>query len=214
MEQLEFESAVEAILFASGDPVSADRIAAVLGVEPEEVLACAQRLADGYSFSRRGIRIVRTDRNLQMCSAPEYSGEISRVLEQRKPPRLSQPSLEVLAIVAYFQPVTRAYIDNIRGVDSSYTVSQLAERGLIEACGRLDVPGRPTIYKTGDLFLRTMGITTLDELPPLPDLGEDEGLVKLQQAIDALKAEDSEQLRIPLEGGKADPDEAQPETAE
>ena len=200
MEQNELDSVLEAILFASGEPVSADRIAAVLGLDPETVLEGAQRLADAYSFSRRGLRVVRTDRNLQMCSAPEFSGEISRVLEQRKPPRLSQPSLEVLAIVAYFQPVTRAYIDNIRGVDSSYTVSQLAERGLIEACGRLDVPGRPTIYKTGDLFLRTMGISSLVELPVLPDLGEDEGLVKLQQAIDALRAEDSEQLRIPLDG--------------
>lgn len=204
MEQLDLDCAIEAILFASGEPVSADRIAAVLGADPEDVLASAQRLADAYSFSRRGIRVVRTDRNLQMCSAPEYSGEISRVLEQRKPPRLSQPSLEVLAIVAYFQPVTRAYIDNIRGVDSSYTVSQLAERGLIEACGRLDVPGRPTIYKTGDLFLRTMGISSLEELPVLPDLGEDEGLVKLQQAIDALRAEDSEQLRIPLDAEKTE----------
>ena len=206
MEQLELDCAVEAILFASGDPVSADRIAAVLGEMPEAVLDSAQRLADAYSFSRRGIRIVRTDRNLQMCSAPEYAGEISRVLEQRKPPRLSQPSLEVLAIVAYFQPVTRAYIDNIRGVDSSYTVSQLAERGLIEACGRLDVPGRPTIYKTGDLFLRTMGISSLEELPALPPLGEDEGLVKLQQTIDALRAEDSEQLRIPLEADSQTPE--------
>ena len=206
MEQLELDCAVEAILFASGDPVSADRIAAVLGEMPEAVFDSAQRLADAYSFSRRGIRIVRTDRNLQMCSAPEYAGEISRVLEQRKPPRLSQPSLEVLAIVAYFQPVTRAYIDNIRGVDSSYTVSQLAERGLIEACGRLDVPGRPTIYKTGDLFLRTMGISSLEELPALPPLGEDEGLVKLQQTIDALRAEDSEQLRIPLEADSQTPE--------
>ena len=200
MEQNELDSVLEAILFASGEPVSADRIAAVLGLDPETVLEGAQRLADAYSFSRRGLRVVRTDRDLQMCSAPEFSGEISRVLEQRKPPRLSQPSLEVLAIVAYFQPVTRAYIDNIRGVDSSYTVSQLAERGLIEACGRLDVPGRPTIYKTGDLFLRTMGVSSLEELPVLPDLGEDEGLVKLQQAIDALRAEDSDQLRIPLDG--------------
>jgi segregation and condensation protein B len=207
MEQNELDSVLEAILFASGEPVSADRIAAVLGLDPETVLEGAQRLADAYSFSRRGLRVVRTDRNLQMCSAPEFSGEISRVLEQRKPPRLSQPSLEVLAIVAYFQPVTRAYIDNIRGVDSSYTVSQLAERGLIEACGRLDVPGRPTINKTGDLFLRTMGIRSLEELPALPDLGEDEGLVKLQQTIDALRAEDSEQLRIPLDGNSPEPSE-------
>lgn len=196
MEHHEIEAAVEAILFASGEPVPAARIAQVLGVETEQVLACAAKLGDAYSFSRRGIRIVRMEENLQMCSAPEYSGEISRVLEQRKPPRLSQPSLEVLAIVAYFQPVTRAYIDQIRGVDSSYTVTQLVERGLIEACGKLDVPGRPTIYKTGDLFLRTMGITTLEDLPQLPNLGEDEGLVKLQCAIDSLKAGEGEQLQI------------------
>lgn len=196
MEHHEIEAAVEAILFASGEPVPAARIAQVLDIETEEVLACAARLGDAYSFAQRGIRLVRMEENLQLCSAPEFSGEISRVLEQRKPPRLSQPSLEVLAIVAYFQPVTRAYIDQIRGVDSSYTVTQLAERGLIEACGKLDVPGRPTIYKTGDLFLRTMGITTLEDLPQLPDLGEDEGLVKLQCAIDSLKADEGEQLQI------------------
>ena len=196
MELHEIESAVEAILFASGEPVPASRIAQVLGVETDDVLRSAAALADSYSFSQRGIRIVRMEENLQMCSAPEYSAEISRVLEQRKPPRLSQPSLEVLAIVAYFQPVTRAYIDQIRGVDSSYTVTQLVERGLIEACGKLDVPGRPTIYKTGDLFLRTMGITTLEDLPQLPNLGEDEGLVKLQCAIDSLKAGEGEQLQI------------------
>lgn len=196
MELHDMDSAVEAILFASGDPVPAERIALVLGVDTAQVLESAQRLADGYSFERRGIRLVRMGGNLQLCSAPEYAGEISRALEQRRPPRLSQSALEVLAVVAYFQPVTRAYIDQIRGVDSSYTVGQLAERGLIEPCGRLDVPGRPTIYKTGDLFLRTMGITTLDELPPLPDLGEDEGLVKLQSAIDALSAGEGEQLTL------------------
>ena len=196
MELHDMDSAVEAILFASGDPVPAGRIALVLGVDTAQVLESATRLADGYSFERRGIRLVRMEENLQLCSAPEYAGEISRALEQRRPPRLSQPALEVLAVVAYFQPVTRAYIDQIRGVDSSYTVGQLTERGLIEPCGRLDVPGRPTIYKTGDLFLRTMGITTLDELPPLPDLGEDEGLVKLQSAIDALSAGEGEQLTL------------------
>lgn len=196
MELHEIDSVVEAILFAAGDPVPASRIAQVLGVDTPEILASAARLADAYSFARRGIRLVRMEENLQLCSAPEYAQAVSRTLEQRKPPRLSQPALEVLAIVAYFQPVTRAYIDQIRGVDSSYTVGQLAERGLIEPCGRLDVPGRPTIYKTGDSFLRTMGITTLDELPPLPDLGEDEGLVKLQSAIDALSAGEGEQLTI------------------
>lgn len=196
MEISEMDCAVEAILFASGDPVPAERIALVLDLNKQDVLDSASRLASEYSFQRRGIRIVRMNDDLQMCSAPEYAVEIGHVLEQRKPPRLSQPSLEVLAIVAYFQPVTRAYIDQIRGVDSSYTVSQLTERGLIEICGRLDVPGRPTIYKTGDLFLRTMGISSLDELPELPNLGEDEGLIKLQNAIDSMQSGGGEQMQI------------------
>ena len=100
---------------------------------------------------------------------------------------LSQPALETLAIVAYFQPVTRAYIDKIRGVDSAYTVSVLQERGLIEICGRLDVPGRPSIFRTTDVFLRTMGIRELSELPPLPDMTQSEGVEKLQHAIDELQ---------------------------
>lgn len=133
------------------------------------------------------MRILRLDGKLQMCSAPEYAPLITKTLEQRKPPMLSQPALETLAIVAYFQPVTRAYIDRVRGVDSSYTVSVLNERGLIEVCGRLDVPGRPSLFKTTDAFLRTMGLQDLSELPPLPDLTSSEGVEKLQQAIEELK---------------------------
>ena len=110
-----------------------------------------------------------------------------RALEQRRPPKLSQSALEVLAVVAYFQPVTRAYIDQVRGVDSSYTVSSLVERGLIESCGKLEAPGRPSLYQTSELFLRTMGMTTLDELPVLPDLSSGEGTEKLQTAIEELQ---------------------------
>lgn len=133
------------------------------------------------------MRILRLEDKLQMCSAPEYAPFIIKTLEQRKPPMLSQPALETLAIVAYFQPVTRAYIDKIRGVDSAYTVSVLQERGLIEICGRLDVPGRPSIFRTTDVFLRTMGIRELSELPPLPDMTQSEGVEKLQHAIDELQ---------------------------
>ena len=116
-------------------------------------------------------------------------------LEQRKPPKLSQPALEVLAIVAYFQPVTRAYIDQVRGVDSAYTVTTLLERGLIEACGKLDAPGRPSLYRTSALFLRTMGMQSLDELPVLPDLSSDEGAEKLEQAISELRGR-GEQMEL------------------
>ena len=188
MEEEKLAAAVEAVLFASGDPVPAERLAAVLGAEVEQVLAAAKKLADSYSYEQRGIRLLRLGDKLQMCSSPEFSREISAALEQRKPPRLSQAALEVLAIVAYYQPVTRAYIDQIRGVDSSYTVGVLTERGLIGSGGKLDVPGRPSVYCTGDVFLRTMGISDLSELPPLPDLSTDEGIIALQNKIDELKS--------------------------
>ena len=133
------------------------------------------------------MRILQLDDRLQMCSAPEFAPYISKVLEQRKPPMLSQPALVTLAVVAFFQPVTRAYVEQVRGVDSSYTVSALCERGLIEECGRLEVPGRPAIFRTTDVFLRTMGISSLAELPPLPDMTNGEGIEKLQSAINKLQ---------------------------
>ena len=109
---------------------------------------------------------------------------------------LSQPALETLAVVAYFQPVTRAYIDQMRGVDSAYTVGILLERGLIEICGKLDVPGRPSLLKTTDVFLRTMGISELSQLPPLPDMTSGEGVEKLQNAIDLLQNQHPQQISL------------------
>ncbi len=188
MENENILPALEAILFASGDPVPAERIAQVLGVDTASVYAAGEELARQYLSQSRGLRLLRLDDKLQMCSSPEYSGEIIRALEQRKPPKLSQSALEVLAIVAYYQPVTRAYIDQVRGVDSAYTVGVLTERGLIEQCGRLEVPGRPAVYKTGDVFLRTMGISDLSQLPSLPDVSSDEGIIALQNKIDSLQS--------------------------
>lgn len=180
-------SAIEAILFAAGDSVPAARLALILETSEEEILAIAQALAERYETDGRGMRILRLESKLQMCSAPEFAPMITKALEQRKPPMLSQAALETLAIVAYFQPVTRAYIDQVRGVDSAYSVGMLTERGLIEPCGRLDVPGRPTIFRTTDVFLRTMGVSALDQLPPLPDMSGGEGIEKLQSAIEKLQ---------------------------
>ncbi len=188
MELNEIIASMEAILFAAGDVVPAARIAQVLGVETQAVLDAAAVLAQSLLEQGRGIRLLRLEDNLQLCSAPEYSQAVMRALEQRRPPRLSSAALEVLAIVAYFQPVTRAYIDQIRGVDSSYTVGVLIERGLIEPAGKLEVPGRPTLYKTGSVFLRTMDIQSLDELPTLPNVDTDEGIIALQNKIEALQA--------------------------
>ena len=158
MELKELESAIEGILFAAGDPVPVERLCLTLEQDRETVDNVCQRLADAYSYERRGVRIVRLDTAWQMCSAPEQAVWIRKALESRKPARLSQPALEVLAIIAYFQPVTRAYIEQVRGVDSSYTVGLLLERELICEAGRLAVPGRPMQFKTTKTFLRSFGL--------------------------------------------------------
>lgn len=189
-------SSIEAILFASGDSVPIARLSLVLELGEEEVEKAVAELEKRYVEDKRGMRILRLDRNVQMCSAPEYAELISKVLEQRKPARLSQAALETLAVVAYFQPVTRSYIEQMRGVDSSYSVSVLEDRGLIEVSGRMDVPGRPLLYKTTDVFLRTMGISQLSQLPDLPDMTGGEGIEKLQSAIDHLQNNNPEQISL------------------
>lgn len=196
METVNIKSAIEAILFAAGEPVPAARISLILGVDEVDVFAAAKELSDEYSFEQRGIRLLRLENKLQLCSSPEYAAVITKTLEQRKPPMLSQPALETLAVVAYFQPVTRAYIDQVRGVDSSYTVGVLLDRGLIERCGKLDVPGRPSLLRTTDVFLRTMGVSSLDELPELPDISSGDGVKKLEDAIDKLSTVGENQMEI------------------
>lgn len=184
---IDLTSAIEAILFAAGDSVPLARLSLVLGVSEQDVETSVKILQESYAENQRGMRILRLEDKVQMCSAPEYASFISKTLEQRKPPVLSQPALETLAVVAYFQPVTRAYIEQVRGVDSSYTVGVLNERGLIEECGRLEVPGRPVLFRTTDVFLRTMGISSLEELPELPDMTDSDGMEKLQEKIDELQ---------------------------
>ena len=143
----------------------------------EQVL---QKLMDTYSFERRGMRIIRMEDSWQMCSAPDCADVIRKAFEIRKPAKLSQPALEVLTIIAYYQPTTRAYVDQIRGVDSAYTISLLLDRKLIEECGRLQVPGRPHLYRTTKQFLRAFHLTSLDDLPELPDLGG-EGQMRIRE---------------------------------
>ena len=205
MDKLELMHAIEAILFASGDPVSAERIALVLDSDRDTVLALGAELGEEYERQQRGIRLVRLNDSLQLHSAPEHAAAITRALEQRRAPRLSQASLEVLAIAAYFQPVTRAYIEQMRGVDSSYTVGVLAERGLIEPCGHLDAVGRPTLYRTTELFLRTLGVSSLEELPALPEVSGSDAALQLQQKVDMLRAAEDGQLLMELNGEESAP---------
>ena len=195
--------ALEAVLFASGEPVPSARLSLVLGVPEEDIIDVAEALTREYEEKRRGVRLLRLGKSLQLCSAPEYAKLISKVIEHRAAPRLSPSALEALAIIAYFQPVTRAYVEQVRGVDSSYTVSSLAEKGLIEPAGKLEAPGRPTLYRTTEAFLRVMGVSSLDELPALPDMNETDGLEKLQDAVEKLKSR-GEQLEIAMDGDKTE----------
>ena len=172
-EMKEIEAAVEGILFASGEPVAVDRICVALDMDRPTVELVLQRLQDYYSYERRGIRLLKMEDSYQLCSAPEYGDQIRKAFEIRKPAKLSQPALEVLTIIAYYQPTTRAYVDQIRGVDSSYTVSLLLERDLIEECGRLAVPGRPIQYRTTQSFLRAFHLNSLEDLPQMPGLEAD-----------------------------------------
>ena len=174
MELKETESAIEALLFAAGEPVGVERICLALEQDRNTIDAVCQRLADQYRYERRGLRLVRMDNSYQLCSAPEYADLIRKAFESRKPAKLSQPALEVLAIIAYYQPVTRAYIDQIRGVDSAYTVGLLLERELIEEAGRLAVPGRPMQFRTTKNFLRSFGLASLDDLPDLASASQED----------------------------------------
>lgn len=172
-EMKEIEAAVEGILFASGEPVAVDRICVALDMDRPTVELVLQRLQDYYSYERRGIRLLKMEDSYQLCSAPEYGDQIRKAFEIRKPAKLSQPALEVLTIIAYYQPTTRAYVDQIRGVDSSYTVGLLLDRHLIEEFGRLQVPGRPRLYRTTQSFLRAFHLNSLEDLPQMPGLEAD-----------------------------------------
>ena len=180
LEMKELEAAVEGILFASGEPVHIDRICLALDIDRRSAEQVLRRLGDYYSYERRGMRLLQMEDTWQLCSAPDYADIIRRAFEIRKSAKLSQPALEVLSIIAYYQPTTRAYVDQVRGVDSAYTVGLLLDRKLIEECGRLQVPGRPHLYRTTRQFLRAFHLTSLDDLPEMPDLGG-EGQIRLDE---------------------------------
>ena len=178
MDMREMEAAAEGILFATGESVEIKRLCLALDADRSTVEEILRRLGDYYAFERRGIRLICMEDSYQLCSAPDYADVIRKAFGIRKPARLSQPALEVLTIIAYYQPTTRAYVDQVRGVDSAYTVGLLLERGLIEECGRLQVPGRPILYRTTKHFLRSFHLNSLDDLPEIPGL-ESEGQLRL-----------------------------------
>lgn len=174
MEIAKIESAVEAVLFATGDPIELSRLSEILEVDEESLEKIITKLRDDYDFDQRGLRIVKLDNSYQMCSAPAHADYVRRALETKRAPRLSPPLLEVLSVIAYRQPVTRAYVEQVRGVDCSYSITSLVEKGLIKESGRLDVPGKPILYRTTKDFLRVFGLETLNDLPELPEFADTE----------------------------------------
>ncbi len=167
MELNDLMRAIEAILFAAGERVEIGRLAQTLEADPKDIVQATDTLADQLAYDRRGIRILRLENGYQMVSSGEMADYITKALETRKPPKLSSSQLETLTIVAYYQPATKAMVEQIRGADSSYSVAALLNKKLIEEAGRLNVPGRPIQYKTTPDFLRTFGLCSLEELPPI-----------------------------------------------
>ena len=167
MEQEQLMRILEAILFAAGERVEVARLAQVLELDPKEIVQAADRLSDELAYERRGIRVLRLENGYQMVSSGEMADYITKTLETRKPPKLSSSQLETLTVIAYYQPATKAMVEQIRGADSSYSVAALMNKKLIEEAGRLNVPGRPIQYRTTPDFLRTFGLSSLEELPPI-----------------------------------------------
>ncbi len=173
MNKDEIYGAIEAILFASGTPVAVDRIAKALELDTASATQCIDELIEQYRKSGKGIRIIRLNQNIQMCTNKDYGAYVRRVMDMKKNTPLSQAAMEVLAVVAYNQPITKAFVEQVRGVDCSGVIGSLCVKGLIEEKGRLELPGRPLLYGTTDHFLRCFSIETLEDLPPLSNNSED-----------------------------------------
>ncbi len=173
MNRDEIKAAVEAILFASGSPVETERIAAALELDTATVKECSDELISQYESEKRGVRIIRLNKSLQMCSDKQYGQYVRKVMDMKKNTPLSGAAMEVLAVVAYNQPVTKAFVEQIRGVDCSGVIGSLCQKGLVEEKGRLELPGRPLLYGTTEHFLRCFGIESLEGLPPIEEKKDD-----------------------------------------
>ncbi len=184
MEFEQLQRAIEAILFAAGERVDVARLAFALETDEKEIMEATDKLADQLAFERRGIRIIKLEKGYQMVSSGEMADYITKCLETRKPPKLSSSQLEALTIIAYYQPATKAMVEQIRGVDSSYSVAALLNKKLIEEAGRLNVPGRPIQYRTTPDFLRTFGLSSLEELPPIEKVSFGEPLDDLPAEVE------------------------------
>ena len=201
LDSKEIESAIEAILFAAGHPMTYEKLGEVLDLFENQVKKKVKDFAEKYnSDSKRGIMLLTFENSCQLCTKEKFLPFIKDALGIRKGGNLSNSSLEVLAIIAYNEPVTRAFIDTVRKVDSAYVVNSLCEKNLIEPCGRLDVPGRPNLYRTTETFLRCFGIDSLEQLPyiDIPRAPSEGEIIPLDIEIpDSSMLEEPNQIQIP-----------------
>ena len=160
---------IEAILFACGDPITVDKIAEAANIDTDTAAKLISRLERKYNVSESGLRIIRLNNGFQITTRQEFAPYVKTALQNKRQAPLTQAAMETLAIVAYNQPVTKAFVEQVRGIDSGSVVNNLVERGLLEEAGRLELPGRPVSYRTSDVFLRCFGLSSLSELPDLPD---------------------------------------------
>lgn len=191
----EIEAAIEAILFAAGYPMKYAKLSEVLGLSEKDIKSFLEHMEPAFNApdSHRGVQLLLLPETAQLCTKERFAPYIREALGVRRGGNLSASSMEVLAVVAYNQPVTRTFIDGVRGVDSSYAVNSLLDKGLIEAVGRLDVVGRPMLYATTDKFLRVFGINSLAELPATEALAVAAQVESEKSAAEA--AEANEQSR-------------------
>ena len=160
--------AIEAILFASGEPIEIYRLSEASGVDAGTLPSMIRLLNERYDDCGSGICIKKLDSSYQMCTREEYAEQIRTALETKRTAPLSNAAMEALTIIAYNQPVSKGFVENVRGIDSSSVINNLVEKGLVEEAGRLDVPGKPIVYRTTSVFLRSFGLSSTADLPPLP----------------------------------------------
>ena len=188
MNNNEIVSALEAVLFASGDPISIDRLSQVFDVKPEKIEKAAEKLKMRLNETLSGVELLRLDNSYQLATKTDYAEYIKKAFDLKRRTPLSTAAFEVLSVIAYNQPVTRSFVEQVRGVDCSGVITTLLEKELIEERGRLELPGRPLLYGTTKNFLRCFGLTDLSDLPPLPkeqnavnDVGEQ---LPISEALD------------------------------
>ena len=184
MEIREIQAILESVLFAAGDAVELERLADIVDVDKRSLREILKKMMDEYNYERRGIHLIQLEESYQMCTRGEYHDYVAMLAEPRRKQNLSNAAIEVLAIVAYKQPVTRSTIENIRGVNCDYVVNRLVERNLIEEVGRLDAPGRPILFGTTQEFLRCFGVAALEELPEFELFGKSEEGEQIEMELD------------------------------